>query len=335
MNPRAETADRLRAALHKEADTVTFTDSDQAVRRLERTMRHNHRRTAVLSAVAAALVAVLVVTGALVLRGDDERREVPVPAAEPAIPLPPPGQRILYSSGGVVFSLDARTGTASELFPGSYPRWSPDGRAIASVTDSGEIAVTDVMTGRSRTVATGGEEPAWSPRGDRLGFVRGKDVLTVDLATGAEEKVATIDAPYVGLADWAPAGDALIIKLDRSAGGEITLHRLPTAGGDPVPFLGGTGDTTGLRFAPDGSRVAFFNEERSCICTATADGSDVQVVHAFDTAPDTAHVSWSPDGTQLLWTEKTNGDLRVISVGTRVTRTVAVAGTSRLSHDWR
>jgi Tol biopolymer transport system component len=282
------------------------------------------------------VAAVLVVTGALVLRGDGERRQPQVPATGPAVPLPPEGQRILYAADGVVFALDARTGTTSELFPGSNPRWSPDGRAIASITQTGEIAVTDIMTGRSRTVATAGEELAWSPRGDRLGFVRDNAVFTVDVATGVEKKVATIDAPFVGLADWVPDGDALIIKLDRSAGGGITLHRLATAGGDPVPFLGeARGDTTGLRFAPDGSRVAFFAEDRRCICTAAADGSDVRIVHAFEAAPDTAQVSWSPDGTHLLWTEKSSGDLKIISVDRRVVRTVAVADTGRLTHDWR
>ena len=335
MNPHSETTDRLRAALLLEANTLTFTSSDQAVRRLERTMRHNHRRTRMLLAAAAAVVAVLAVAGGLVLRGDSERPEVQLPAATPALPLPPPGQRILYSSGGAIFGLDARTGTASELFPGSKPRWSPDGRAIASVTESGDIGVTDVMTGLSRTIAAGGDEPAWSPDGGRLGFVRDNAVLTVDVATGIEKTVATIDAPFVGLADWVPAGDALIIKVDRSAGGGITLQRLPTAGGDPVPFLGQTADTTGLRFAPDGSRVAFFSEERRCICTAAADGSDVKVVHTFESAPDTAQVSWSPDGTQLLWTAKNNGALQVISVDSRVVRSVAVADTGRVSHDWR
>ena len=113
---------------------------------------------------------------------------------------------------------------------------------------------------------------SWSPDGTRLAFVAE--------CAGA---CGTIGNPYHGIRILAPDGDRLI---------------LPTEGVGP------------LAWSPDGTRIAFATdwtyspESRTLapgggVWTMSADGSDVaELTHA--TSPDS--ISWSPDGSRLLYT---------------------------------
>ena len=74
-------------------------------------------------------------------------------------------------------------------------RFSPDGRLIAYVSNASgrnEVYVQPFRgQGERIQVSTaGGNEPAWSPRGDRLYYWEGNPMMAADIQTGARLSVA-------------------------------------------------------------------------------------------------------------------------------------------------
>jgi Tol biopolymer transport system component len=73
------------------------------------------------------------------------------------------------------------------------PSWSPDGTAIATALPNGALQVIAVADGRpAATVASGGvySEFAWSPRGDAIAFANGAGVQVFDLSSGRTRSIA-------------------------------------------------------------------------------------------------------------------------------------------------
>ena len=343
MTTRPDIPALLADALHTEVDRMTVTDSQRAAERLDRSMRRNNRTRAALVATAAAAVLV-VAAGAALLGGDDPTAAPPPPAKKNATAqLPSPGHRIAVSGGDTIQLTTDTGGRPVTVLDGSMPAWSPDGSRLAYVDVEGNIALAEVSGWRSTALTTradlepgrGAEGPTWSSDGSRIAYTTGSSVRVADVATRESTTVRRMSAPFVGVSDWTPQGDSLLIRMDRSeSGGHIQLYELPLDGTAPSRLLPGAGDTTGARYSPDGSRIAFFDDERLCICVAGADGKDVEVVHAFDVTPDTASVSWAPDGSALIWTEKTSNVVHLVGIDGTGERVITEAAGIGLTHDW-
>ncbi len=123
--------------------------------------------------------------------------------------------------------IPARGGALTRLrLPADYglglndPAWSPDGRLLAYTYDHREgavgrprIAVLTVATGAVRFLTdTGYAQPSFSPDGRYLAAVRtsvkGRDVVILDAATGAELLRLTDDGRSFAPV-WSPAGDQI------------------------------------------------------------------------------------------------------------------------------
>ena len=179
--------------------------------RVYRMRRWTHRHRLVLgSAVLVAVVTTLVATA--VVRASGPRRLVPGVARriafEPEFALDaevsPDGQRVAFVAG---------TGTAMRLYvtsvgsnratplaakvPGfqRWPRWSPDGRHIALVSESRIYDVTADGSAPDRVLVapdSGAEYvafPAWSPDGSQIAYVQDGVVFVRAVAGGPARRL--------------------------------------------------------------------------------------------------------------------------------------------------
>ena len=105
------------------------------------------------------------------------------------------------------------------------PSWSPDGKTLA-FSLFGSIWQVDAAGGEARQLTTSERyhaHPVWSPRGDKIAFVKGLSprgrlpnvggtLALVDIATGAESEVKT-PFPVAGTLAWSPDASRLVCAL--------------------------------------------------------------------------------------------------------------------------
>ncbi len=324
MSGRPDTGTVLADALALTAARTTITDSHLAAERLERSMRRNRRRRTalVLGSAAAALVAV---AGIGVLASDEGRQAAPQPAETGRPTLPPPGHRIVVAGNPDILVLSDLGGPPVAVMKGTEPRLSPDGRRLAFVDEEQRIAVAKVgewaptsLTEPSNTAGGDTYGPIWSPDGAQIAYMVGSDLRMLDTDERQSQLVKSFAAPYVRPMEWRPDG-TLLLGFDRtSEGGSMVVERFDPATGRLAPYLGGDGETTGVRLSPDGTQIAFYSDSRLCICIADADGRHIRTVLRFpaDDTPDSARLAWSPDGGRVVWDERFTGRVHLLDVTT-------------------
>jgi dipeptidyl aminopeptidase/acylaminoacyl peptidase len=222
----------------------------------------------------------------------------------------------------LLVAVDLATGSEQALGPGSDPAYSPDGAKLAFVRD-GTIHVA-AADGSGAIAVGAGDEPAWSPDGDHLVVSRPIGGVRQLVVLGLD------DASSVQLTDlivdatlpaWSPDGATIAFATP------ATIATVPAAGGAPVPLgLPGVG---GPSWSPDGRSLAFMDAGGE-VWTAAADGSGArQLTYALVTSSgSTVRPAWSPDGASIAFTN--GADLCVTDhsgVVRRVTRSQQGAAT--------
>lgn len=199
-----------------------------------------------------------------------------------AIGWSPDGNQILLASqeGGDwpegIWRIDADGKSSAEFLAAGYDAaWSPDGKSIAVFTHAEGRAHQDVKIGlinletkeeeiifRKRLPSTGGDDLAWSPRGDELMFVYGPagvrqlDLYVLNVATAEARKITEEGDNYSP--SWSPDGNLIAYLRD------------PGKGHDPILFIADKNNSCqqelvsldDLRWpswSPDGKQIAFIS----------------------------------------------------------------------------
>jgi TolB protein len=199
-------------------------------------------------------------------------------------------------------------------------------------------ASTSIVT--KLTIGSGAAElqPAWSPVGDRIAYVRragltGRaDLFTMNAAGTGRTRLTSTTVPERD-PSWAPNGTRIVYaartgpgepfrifvaKADGSGREQLTTQKAGSADRSPV-------------WSPDGSRIAFVSNRDGGfpeLYLMNADGSGIArlTTNAFIDA----NPSWSPDGSRLVFERccKTGTfDLFTIDVATRTEQNLTASTT--------
>ena len=179
------------------------------------------------------------------------------------------------------------------------PAWSPDGRRIVFVRPGGiHVARADVRDIAQLTRRRGDAGPAWSPDGRRVAFTRAGRVWLVDADGGRERAVA--GATTRGSAvSWSPDGSRIVMS-DRGS-----VYVVDIAGGRKTRLTNSDIDLAPA-WSPDGKRIVLtgYRDERRF--------RDPEAWGLFEFAPDGSgfrrlltgyyhNAAWSTDASQLVF----------------------------------
>jgi WD40 repeat protein len=232
-------------------------------------------------------------------------------------------------------TVDPATGAMRTLGLASEPAWSPDGSKLAYVR-GGQVYVAG-SDGSGETLVGPGEDPAWSPDGTKLVVSRSdgtaKQLVVVDLGDGTTTQL-TAGAVDSRFPAWSPDGSTIAFTSGN------VLELVPAAGGAvrPVDVLGATLDG-GPSWSPDGSRLAFLDAGGQVWTTSPDGGNARQLTYTLGPSPAAnlaARPAWSPDGSAIAFTS--GADLCVTDLGggvRRVTRSPQTTTLLATLPDWQ
>jgi Tol biopolymer transport system component len=139
--------------------------------------------------------------------------------------LSPDGRWVVYAdrrAGRVdwyIASTEAKTNSPRRLTAERrrliYPRWSPDNRTLAFVTDpdDGDAWIVDARTGRARLLGRGITNLAWSPSGRQLVVSHGHaDLELIDLQGEVVSTLISSTTDSVFDVSWAPANTIAFVQ---------------------------------------------------------------------------------------------------------------------------
>jgi dipeptidyl aminopeptidase/acylaminoacyl peptidase len=246
-----------------------------------------------------------------------------------AIDLSPDGDEVAFSwnkTGNFeIYSAPIDKETLYQLTDGTErsvsPRWSPDGRQLAFLRDTGgderwAIWIVDRAGERERNITNAPtvthREISWSPDGQRIAYVSnvggtGFGVSIIDVKSGV--RVPLTDGSHEDLAPrWSPNGQRIIFSSRREATRTNVGTYIVSAGGGPATLLdtrqGKDGESLHASFAPDGDRVAFTTNVRGRYEPAIAklEGDRVgEIEYLTQNIHDETEPTWRPDGRGLLF----------------------------------
>ena len=204
-----------------------------------------------------------------------------------------------------------KTGIVSDLGKGAMPTWSADGRWIAFTRYGGGCFIGRVNEERERQIEPGGWAITWSPDGQSLAYVKGRDLIVQDVRSGVRHEVfGEGKSPYVHIMhnpEWSPDGSRVCV-LGTRPNGNREFATVSAEGSEPglQVCCNAEGFNPDIGWSKDGRRLI--------IPHGGADGKPGQLyVYDFETKGEptllegqpsdrTNHGNdWSPDGKTLYF----------------------------------
>ena len=198
--------------------------------------------------------------------------------------------------------------------------------------DPGTSATTSLNT----KAGTSESQPAWSPEGERIAFIRRtgrnrRPDLFVMTAAGRARTRLTSSALAERDPSWSPNGTMLVYAARTSAIGDFHVFLAKADGSARVQLTGRDGRAP--VFSPDGSKIAFVSERDGGfpeLYVMNANGrNERRLTH--NTLID-GNPSWSPDGTHVVFERccpNGTSDIVTIDVATRAETDLTSSSTSQ------
>jgi Tol biopolymer transport system component/DNA-binding winged helix-turn-helix (wHTH) protein len=210
--------------------------------------------------------------------------------------------------------------------------WSPDGKYLIfpdgkSQLNPSALVLLSVDTLHPRQLTSpphtwdGDFDPAFSPDGKRIAFVRGADgaarnIYVMDMDGGNQTQLTTFSRLIFGLS-W--TGDGKYIVYSSDVGGTASLWRVPVSGGTPTRLPFGTDNAYTPAVSRDGGRLAYsqgsstWSLMRLDLKSPKQPGAKLVSSTEQDSAPQFSHdgrhvafQSWR-SGTQEIWISNSDG----------------------------
>lgn len=197
-------------------------------------------------------------------------------------------------------------------------RWaSSDNKGKIVYELGGELAVYDVAAGRESKLAISvpddglnrrsGRYPAakfitdfaLSPKGERAVFSARGDVFSLPIEKGPTRNLTNSSNAFDRDAVWSPDGKTVAFISDMS--GEDQIYLVPQDGAGPPTALttANVGQLDGLRWSPDGARLAVGDHDGKVLVVDVANKQLLEV--ADDLFGRVFDYAWSPDGGWLAF----------------------------------
>jgi Tol biopolymer transport system component len=242
-----------------------------------------------------------------------------LPASGPAhASFPGENGKIAFDHAGIETINPDGSGRATVPVPehANRPAWSPDGTKLAfeCFADVVRSICTSNADGSGLShVATvdGNSRPSWSPDGNRIVF-EASDPCDPRSVPCPEHSLWAVNADGSGLTEvlsadngleetepaWSPDGSTIAFTGAPYYGQEGTsgIYFVSPDGSNPRLVIPGGYFP---QWSPDGHRLAFGCND--LLCSANADGSDVQQLIDAGINGYVRDAAWSPDGTRIAF----------------------------------
>ena len=211
-----------------------------------------------------------------------------------------------------------------------FPKWSPDGAAVAYLTNKGAdylgmtaLVVRNQTTGKVKTIKAGVRHDFdWSPDGTKLICSRKTeknphhssvyDLYIYDVASGKEERLT--QAARAHSPNWSPDGKSIACVLNGDATQNLAVYDLATKQLKLLTNYKHQEQVYSPQWSPDGKRILFgYSKARGRdLLLYDVDSGNVTVL--LDDAADSRNAAFSPDGKRIYFSWDKTGIFNIYAM---------------------